>query len=119
MSRTAVSGFYGLGTFIASLGLTWVGRKIDQYGSRKVGIIIIIAFAMVLMSLSVFITGPITLFIAFFAIRFLGQGSLGLVSSTSLQRWWRWRRGWVAGLALVGFSLFQRIYLPVGAIGDE
>lgn len=113
MSRTTVSGLYGLGTFIASLSLTWVGRKIDQYGSRKVGIMIVTVFAMVLMSLSVLITGPITLFMAFFAIRFLGQGSLGLVSNVSIQRWWRLRRGWVAGLSLVGFALFQRAYLPI------
>ncbi len=113
MTRTTVSGFYGLGTFIASLSLTWMGRQMDIYGSRRIGTIILTLFAMVLMSLSVFITGPLTLLLAFFAIRFLGQGSLGLVSNTAIARWWRYRRGWVASLAIVGFALWQGIYLPL------
>ncbi|MAU12765.1 MAG: hypothetical protein CL607_23280 [Anaerolineaceae bacterium] len=113
MSRTDVSGLFGLGTFIASLSLTWVGRQMDRHGSRRVGTVVLILFAAVLMSLSVIITGPLTLFFAFFAIRFLGQGSLGLVSSTAIARWWEEKRGWVIGLSLVGFALWQSVYLTI------
>lgn len=111
LSRTTVSGLFGLGTFTAALSLTWVGRLIDQYGNRKVGLVIGLTFSLVLVSLSVFITGPLTLFVAFVALRFLGQGGMGLVNSTAIAKWWVRRRGWVMGLALVAFALFQSVYL--------
>lgn len=120
MTRTDVSGLYGLGTFVASLSLTWIGRQMDRHGSRRVGSMILLAFAGVLMGLSAFINGPVTLLIAFFLIRFLGQGSLGLISTTAIAQWWRLRRGWVVGLAVVGFSLWQTMYLGLlqGFIND-
>lgn len=111
LSRTTVSGLFGLGTFTAALSLTWVGRLIDRHGNRKVGLVIGLTFSLVLVSLSVFITGPLTLFVAFVALRFLGQGGMGLVNSTAIAKWWVRRRGWVMGLALVAFALFQSVYL--------
>ena len=110
VDRTTVSTLFSLGTFISSLCLTWVGIRIDRHGNRAVGIVVLVLFSLVLVSLSQ-INGLFTLFLSFFAIRFLGQGSLGLVSSTAIARWWRYRRGWVVSLALVGFSLFQGAYL--------
>lgn len=109
--RTAVSALYGLGTFLAALSLTWVGKSVDRFGSRTVGTIVAGAFGLVLISLSA-ISGPVTLFLSFIAIRLLGMGSMFLVSSTAVAQWWREKRGWVIGLALVGFALFQRVYLP-------
>lgn len=111
MGRTIVSTLFGVGTFIAALSLTWVGRHIDRFGNRSVGTVIALLFALVLISLS-FINGPLTIFLSFIAIRLLGQGSMFLSGSTAIAKWWRVRRGWMMGLALVGFALFQRIYLP-------
>ncbi len=113
LSRTVVSGLYGLGTLLASFSLTFVGRAIDRYGARRVGTGVAGLFSLVLVSLSALILGPVTLLIAFFLIRLLGQGSLGLVSTTSLAKWWRTRRGWVMGLMLLGFSGSQSIYINV------
>lgn len=111
LDRATVSGLYGLGTFLASLSLTWIGRQIDRQGNRRIAMIIALLFSLVLMASSL-ITGPITILLSFIAIRGLGQGSLGLTSSTAIAQWFQRRRGWVVGLSLVGFALFQRIYLP-------
>ncbi len=113
LSRTAVSTLFGVGTFVGALSLTWVGRKIDLHGNRKVGVVIGIAFTVVLILMSVFITGPFTLLIAFVAIRFLGQGALGLTSTTAISQWWRRKRAWTMSLALVMFALFQYKYPTV------
>lgn len=111
LDRTTVSGLYGLGTFLAALSLTWVGRQIDSQGNRRMSIVIALLFALTLMACSL-ITGPITILISFIAIRGLGQGSLGLVNSTAVAQWFQRRRGQVMGFSLVAFALFQRFYLP-------
>ena len=111
LDRTSVSGLFGLGTFIASLSLTWVGKRIDTLGNRRMAIIITALFGVALLACAL-ISSPIMLLISFIAIRGLGQGSLGLVSSTAVAQWFRQRRGMVMGLALVAFAVFQRFYLP-------
>lgn len=111
LSRTSVSTLYGVGTFIASLLLTWVGRQIDLHGNRRVAVIITALFAVALLASSL-ITGPLTILFSFIAIRALGQGSLGLVSTTAVVRWFEKNRGLVMALSAVGFAVFQRFYVP-------
>lgn len=111
LGRTIVSSLFSLGTFVAALSLTWVGKQVDRYGNRRVGFVVVVLFSLVLVALSA-IMGPLTLFLSFLMIRLFGQGALFLVSSTAIARWWRFRRGWVMGLALVGFALFRWLYLP-------
>ncbi|MBN2470108.1 MAG: MFS transporter [Anaerolineae bacterium] len=111
LSRTTVSGLYGLGTFLAALGLTWVGGQIDRRGNRKTGTLIAGLFALALLACSL-IAGPVTILISFIAIRGLGQGALGLNGSTAIAEWFERRRGLVIGVSLVTYALFQRVYLP-------
>lgn len=110
LDRTAVSSLYGAGTFAASLGLTWVGRRIDALGNRHVGVAIGILFFVVLV-LSSLINGPIMLFFAFAGMRGLGQGALTLVSSTAVANWYRQRRGRMMSLLALVFALFQGLYV--------
>ncbi len=111
LDRTSVSALYGLGTFTASLSLIWIGRKIDQYGNRLMSALITGGFGLVLLACSL-VVGPFTILISFIAIRGLGQGALGLVSTTAIAQWFKRRRGWLIGLSLVAFAVFQRFYLP-------
>lgn len=111
LDRTTVSSLYGLGTFIASLSLIWVGRRIDRNGNRVVEVVVSGMFALVLAMCSL-IASPVGLLFAFIAIRGLGQGSLVLVNSTAIAQWFRRRRGQAMSLALIGFALFQSVYVP-------
>jgi MFS family permease len=111
LSRTTVSGLYGLGTFLAALGLTSMGRQIDRRGNRLASTVIAVLFAASLLACSL-VMGPLTVLISFVAIRGLGQGALGLSSSTVIAEWFHARRGFVMGITLVCFALFQRMYLP-------
>lgn len=112
LDRSSVSALYGLGTFTAALSLTWVGKRIDRHGNRFMSVVIVLLFAVALMACSQ-VNGPLTILLSFVAIRGLGQGSLGLVSSTAIAQWFQKRRGRVMGFALIGFALFQRFYLPL------
>ena len=110
LDRTTVSGLYGAGTFVASLGLTWVGRRIDALGNRRVGVAIGLLFALVL-ALCSLINGPVMLFFAFAGMRGLGQGALTLVSTTAVANWFRQHRGRMMALLALAFALFQGIYV--------
>jgi hypothetical protein len=112
LDRTTISALYGIGTFTASLALTWVGRRIDRHGNRRMSVVLItLLFGLALLA-SARVSGPLTILLSFIAIRSLGQGSLGLVSTTAVAQWFRRKRGWVMGLALVTYAVFQRFYLP-------
>lgn len=52
MDRTTLSGLFGLGGFVAALGLPWVGRLTDRYGSRLIGAVAGALFAISLIALS-------------------------------------------------------------------
>ena len=110
LDRTTVSGLYGAGTFVASLGLTWVGRRIDAIGNRRVGVAIGLLFAIVL-ALCSLINGPVMLFFAFAGMRGLGQGALTLVSTTAVANWFRQHRGRMMALLALAFALFQGLYV--------
>ncbi|MDX2075893.1 MAG: MFS transporter [bacterium] len=110
IDRQTVSGLFGLGTFIAALSLTWVGRQIDRRGSRLVGFVVGVLFTLALIT-SALVTGPFTLLLSFIAMRTLGHGAMVLVGTTAIGKWWRIKRGWVIGLALVVSALFQTEYL--------
>lgn len=111
LSRTTVSGLYGLGTFLGSLSLTGFGFLIDRYGNRKLGVIIAIVFSIAVASMSL-VTGPITLLLGFLAIRMFGQGALSLVNTTVLAEWFKRLRGRMMSFSLVIFALFQAAYVP-------
>lgn len=112
IGRGMLSTLFGMGALIAALNLTWVGRRIDRFGNRRVGALAAAIFAVVLFLLA-FISGAFTLFLSALALRLLGQGSMFLVSSTAIAQWWKKRRGWMMALALVTFALFQSGYLRV------
>lgn len=111
LSRTAVSTLYSVGTFTASLSLTFVGRLIDHFGNRRMGVVIAALFSIALVMMS-YVTGPITLLIGFIAIRGFGQGSQSLVNTTVIAEWFKRLRGRIMSASLVGFALFQAVYVP-------
>jgi len=111
LTRSTVAGVFSLGTFGASLALTWIGQRIDQYGNRTVGMIAVGAFSIVVIAMSQ-VNSVWMLLIGFFLLRLLGQGAIFLNSSTVLARWFARRRGRMMSLALVIFALFQVVYVP-------
>ena len=111
LSRTAVSSLYGGGTFVASLALTWIGLQIDRFGNRRMGVVIGVCFALALVFMS-FVAGPFMLLIGFVAIRGFGQGALSLTNTTVIAEWFQRLRGRMMSYSLVGFALFQTVYIP-------
>lgn len=111
LDRTTVSTLYSLGTLVAAFSLTWIGRQIDRYGNRRMGVFIAAFFVVTLLLFSL-INGPLMLLIGFVALRGSGQGSLWLVNNTAIANWFMRYRGRVTSLTLVSFALFQSVYVP-------
>jgi sugar phosphate permease len=104
VSRSLVSTLYTVGTFLGSFALPFVGRQIDKRGVR-----VIIGTVGILLGLTCiymgFIQNALMLGAGFFALRMLGQGSLGLVSKNAINQWWVRRRGLAMGITGVATAL--------------
>lgn len=112
LDRTAVSGLFGLGGFLAALTLPYVGKLIDRYGGRGVGLVTGGFLAVSLVALAT-AASPLVLFILFVAMRGLGVGPLQITHSTVIAQWFRSQRGRVMGITVIVMWLFQSVYVPL------
>ncbi|MEM8859581.1 MAG: MFS transporter, partial [Chloroflexota bacterium] len=104
LTRTQQTGAYAMGTFIASLVMTFVGAQMDRFGIRKVMGVVVIIFGLVCVYTG-FVTGFWTLFIAFLFLRMFGQGSLSLLAQNTPPMWFDKYLGTTQAVLGVGFSL--------------
>lgn len=109
LTDTSVSTAYLVGTLLGSTAMASIGRWIDRRGVRRTMLVITACFSLVVMSMSL-VQNIVMLAIGFVGIRMMGQGSLSLVSQTSIALWFeRWR-----GLAF-GLSMTVSAVLMAGA----
>lgn len=104
ISRSLTSSLFMVGTVVAGLSLSFWGERIDRHGPRTmVGVI------SALVGLSCFfmavVQNSVMLGIAYVLLRMLGASALMLVSNTVINQWWVARRGRMAGLSGIIFSL--------------
>jgi MFS family permease len=98
-SDTAVSTAYMVGTLGASTALPRLGRWIDEVGVRRSMTAIAVAFAAVLVHMSV-IRHVAWLAVGFLGIRMMGQGALSLAARVSIVHWFERRRGFALGVSM-------------------
>ncbi len=110
ISRSLVSTLYTGATLAGSFALPFVGRLIDKHGARRIVLAVSLSFGLACIYMGQ-VQNAVMLGLGFVAIRFLGQGSLGLVSMNVINQWWIERRGLVMGISglcmsLLGLGLF-------------
>lgn len=103
LSPSLVSTAYLIGTLIGAVLLPVMGRFIDSRGVRVAQIVIGLAFGIALANMSL-VDGFVWLAIGFAGIRFLGQGSLSLVSTVTVQLRFRRTRGTALGILATASS---------------
>jgi sugar phosphate permease len=112
LSRTSLSLAYGVGTMTAALGLSGVGGLVDRLGQRRM--LALVSFLLGAVCLLFPLAGNLLLlYLAFTAVRFLGQGSLMLVSTNLVAQWFSRRRGLALSLISLGFALGTAVYPPL------
>lgn len=128
LTRTSLSLAYFIGTIMSAFILTFAGKLYDRLGDRILGTTIAICLGLILFILSkvdktlATLTGIITwlppqviafvlISLGFFALRFLGQGVLALVSRNIVMKWFNTRRGFAN--AILGTCIsFGMAYTP-------
>jgi MFS transporter, OFA family, oxalate/formate antiporter len=104
LSLTSVSAAYSIGTILAALPLSFVGRLADRFGLRVTVGLVASGFALSLVLLRE-ANGIATLGLGFFLVRFLGQGALGMLAGHTIAMWFERRLGSVhALLTVLGFA---------------
>lgn len=97
LSAERVSLAYLIGTLTGAMLLPRIGQMIDASGVRRAQIIIGGLFALALVNMS-FVNGFLWLAIGFTGIRFLGQGSLSLISTLTISLAYVRNRGTALGI---------------------
>lgn len=104
LSIEELSRAYTIGTILAAFPLPWVGRMADKHGLRIVTAIVAVSCAASLVLVSrassfAMLAG------CFFLMRFLGQGSLGMLAGHTIAMWFERKLGRVHSvLAIAGFA---------------
>lgn len=115
LSATQLSTAYLVGTVTAAMPLTFVGAIADKFGPRRVMFVIAVLFGGACIAAGQARSLPV-LTLCFFGLRFLGQGSLSMLSGHILALWYERKLGTINGLKMVfaqgGFAL-----TPLIAIG--
>jgi len=103
LSHTQLTGAYMLGTFLAAFPLVYVGAAMDRFGPRRTKMVVVLLFGLACLGTSQ-VQGLVSLCIAFFFLRLLGQGALGLISTNALAYWFNRRLGTVTGICNLGVA---------------
>src|SRR6056297_799800 len=110
-SRSLVSGYYSFATLFAGFLLPFIGRAVDKFGHRKMITIIptLLGFTCIWMS---FVVHPLMLFVGFFFLRLLGQGSMSLLPSTLVAQWFSRHRGKALSIMGIGLVVASAFFPP-------
>jgi MFS family permease len=108
LTRSQVSSAYLVGTLLGALALPSVGHWVDRAGARRAMTLIGLGFGAGLVAMSG-VQGFVTLMAGFTLIRWLGQGSLSLVSTVAVTHWFERRRGVVFGVMMTSVSALMSL----------
>ena len=103
LSASRLGGAYMVATLLAGLPLTLVGGLMDRYGTRTGLLIIVSLLGVTCVSMSR-VSGIWSLFLVFFCLRFLAQGSMGLLAANTMAMWFSRRLGFASGLSNMGMA---------------
>lgn len=100
LSATALSTAYLVGTVTAAMPLTLVGSVADKFGPRRVMFVVALLFGLACIAAGQ-ARSLLVLTLCFFCLRFLGQGSLSMLSGHVLALWYERKLGTVNGVKMV------------------
>ena len=118
LTPTGLAGAYLVGTLLSAASLTHAGKVADVLGPRRMIAIAALGLGLAGLGFSM-VHGIVGLALAFFALRFFGQGVMTLASSHALALRFDARLGSVEGLrgATVSLAIATTPLIAVGLIG--
>ena len=111
LSRTAISLLYAIGTGVSAVMVFTVSRLADRFGARTTLIAAATGLGLACFAMAQ-ATGALLVFVAFSALRALGQGSLTINATLLTAQWFVEKRGRAMALMGLGFPLSLAILPP-------
>ena len=108
-SRTMVSGLYTAGSLTAGAFMILAGRLLDKYGARIMLTAVAALFGMAALWMSQ-VNNQVELYLGLAALRALGQGAIGLFSTTLIATWFVEKRGKTVAVGAIGMAASQSIF---------
>ncbi|MEX0346779.1 MAG: MFS transporter [Rhizobiaceae bacterium] len=99
---------YMFATLASALTITWFGRIVDWYSTRKVILIIVPALALACVAMAVN-QSVIILAMVIYALRLFGQGMMTQTAFTATARWFKGNRGRAISLVTLGHNVGEAI----------
>lgn len=114
LSHGDFGGIYMLGTLASAVTLIFLGKVVDFYTVKWIGVMVclLLAAACTIMSFS---NSVATLLLAIFCLRLFGQGMMTHVAMTAMGRWYSAERGRAVSIATVGHQIGEGT-LPLIAV---
>lgn len=113
-TRSSISSAYSAATLAAGILLFFVGYLVDKYGHRIITTIIALLLGLACFWNSA-IMSPVMLFIGFFLVRLLGQGSMILLSGTLVPQWFFSKRGRALSFLALGGFISSAVFPPINS----
>ncbi len=116
LSHGQFGAIYAVATLGSAGALLFVGKLADRRPPHIAGLItaLWLTGAAVLMA---FVSHPLMLLVALFALRLGGQGMMSHIALTTLGRWFTAERGRAVALATLGFPAAEAALPPLAAAG--
>jgi MFS family permease len=108
-TRVALSSLYAAATLSAALALPLLGSIADRTTARRFMVAVLLGMGAALLLLSR-ASGPVTVGLAFIALRMLGQGAVGLGTLTATVRWFLRYRGRALAIVALGYALGELVF---------
>jgi predicted MFS family arabinose efflux permease len=115
LSRVGISALYSAATLLAALALPALGALADRTAAHRflAVVLALLAGAMLLLAAT---NGPVVLAIAFFSLRLLGQGAVGLGTVTLIARRYDRRLARAFALTALGYAAGELVF-PGAIVG--
>ena len=111
-SQTLIASLYTGGSLTASLALIVVGRLLDRFGARVMLTLVGVLFGLGALWMSG-VSNQGELYAGITIMRLLGQGALGLISTTLIAIWFIRLRGPVTAIGALGAVISQAAFPPL------
>lgn len=108
-------GVYLLGTLGSAALMVFVGKIVDVYTPRQVGVVSLLGLACACVAIS-FANSLAFLVFAFFLLRFFGQGMMSHTALTAMGRWFDATRGKAVSITNTGHQIAEGL-LPISVVG--
>ncbi len=114
LSHGMWGAIYTTGTLASAATLMFAGGLADRFRIRALTLGVLAGFAAICIGMSQ-VTGPLTLALAIYGLRFCGQGMMSHMAFTAMGRWFRAQRGRAVAISALGYAGGETI-LPALAV---